>query len=202
MAGSTTGSIGTIHVPAYTFSAATKKTLRVWPVVEPDVPGCLEARLGSSQKNSTKTSSSTVLILEFTRLMEIVTLTLDICRAEWVHTLDTKICHHICRVTKLSLAFIAFSNAMAPASGLPCPTCSMSFCKRYPNGVPGWDQDQASISMCSSICIFRNVKFSCRVLYLCLSIYLACIKLISWLQSGAGLAQVVWAATLSNLHAF
>ena len=88
MAGSTTGSIGTIHVPAYTFSAATKKTLRVWPVVEPDVPGCLEARLGSSQKKSTKTSSSTVLILEFTRLMKIVTLTLDICRAEWVHTLD------------------------------------------------------------------------------------------------------------------
>ena len=60
------------------------------------MPGCLEARLGSSQKNSTKTSSSTVLILEFTRLMEIVTLTLDICRAEWVHTLDTKLCHHIC----------------------------------------------------------------------------------------------------------
>lgn len=40
------------------------------------------------------------------------------------------------------------------------------------------------------------------VLCLCLSIYLACIKLISWLQSGAGLAQVVWAATLFNLHAF
>lgn len=129
-------------------------------------------------------------------MMKIVTLTLDIRRAEWVHALDTKLCHHICRVTKLSLAFIAFSNAMAPASGLLCPTCSMSFCKRYPNGLPGWDQDQASISMCSSICIFRNVKFSCRVLYLCLSIYLASIKLISLLQSGASLAQVVWAATL------
>ena len=111
-------------------------------------------------------------------------------------------CTHWIQSFVTIFAFIAFSNAMAPASGLPCPTCSMSFCKRYPNGVPGWDQDQASISMCSSICIFRNVKFSCRVLCLCLSIYLACIKLISWLQSGAGLAQVVWAATLFNLHAF